>query len=135
MIGVIFVLINQSDIKKAAKNNSVIFNFDKADLDRIDKMVTRFNGGKGDNLMIIDPTMDSGSVIHDVISNGKEIKWIVDNSRDAWYPNNKDKTEYVCKSIRIHERDSEFIDVQLSKCKNYKEDEQLSIITFLKDQL
>ena len=57
MIGVIFVLINQSDIKKAAKNNSVIFNFDKADLDRIDKMVTRFNGGKGDNLMIIDPTI------------------------------------------------------------------------------
>ncbi|SFS76052.1 protein of unknown function [Paenibacillus sp. BC26] len=85
--------------------------------------------------MIISPTMDSGSVIHDVISNGKEIKWIVDNSRDTWYPNNKDKTEYVCKSIRIHERDSEFIDVQLSKCENYKEDEQLSIITFFKEKL
>ena len=78
--------------------------------------------------------MDSGPLIHDVNSNGKEINWIVDDTRDAWSADNG-KTEYVCKSIRMNERDHEFFDVELSKCNNFKEDEQLRLISFRKERL
>ncbi|WP_141692401.1 DUF4362 domain-containing protein [Paenibacillus pectinilyticus] len=128
------MFVNQSNKVNDTATNSVIFHLDRADLERVDKMVTRFNEGQGDNLMIIEPGMDSGPAIHDVISNGKEINWIVDNSRDAW-STDKGKTEYVCKLIRIHERDSDFIDVELSKCKNYKDDDQLRVLSFRKEKL
>ncbi|GGD76456.1 DUF4362 domain-containing protein [Paenibacillus nasutitermitis] len=134
LLGVILSLTSQSQKENIDKNNSLLSNFDQADLDRIDNLVKRFNDGKGDNLMIISPTMDSGPEINDVISNGKEINWVVDHSRDAMNTNNG-KTEYVCRSIRLKDRDEEYIDVQLSKCNNYKEDEQLSILSFRKDQL
>ncbi len=84
--------------------------------------------------MIITPTIDSGPIIHDVHSGRREIRWSVDNSRDAWNTNMK-KTVYTCEAIRIHDRDSQFIDVQLSKCKNYKADEQLNILSFEKEKL
>lgn len=134
LVSVIFVLINQQSHKENTnKNKSIIINFDQVDLDRVDEMVNRFNEGKGDNLMIVSTTVEGGPIIHDVNSNGKEIHWIVDNTRDAW--SDQGKTEYVCKSIRMNERDNEFLDVELSKCNNFKEDEQLRLISFRKELL
>lgn len=98
-------------------------------------MVKKFNEGHGDNVMIIEPGMDSGPVIHDVYSNGKEIKWNVDHSRDALYPKDQVKSQYVCRSIRVHERDKDYIDVQLSKCEGFKVDEQLSVLSFEREKL
>ncbi|CAH1232608.1 hypothetical protein PAECIP111891_07055 [Paenibacillus allorhizoplanae] len=136
LVSAIFVLLNQQSHKENTnKNKSIIINFDQVDLDRVDEMVKRFNEGKGDNLMIISPTIDSGPLIHDVNSNGKEIHWIVDNTRDAWAGTDKGKTEFVCKSISMNERDDEFFDVELSKCNNFKEDEQLRLISFRKEIL
>ncbi|REE69623.1 uncharacterized protein DUF4362 [Paenibacillus taihuensis] len=135
LIGVITVLVTKPDSQKSSENNAYILNFDKADLKRMEAMVSRFSEGNGDNLMIIEPGMDSGPVIHDVSSNGKKIMWNVDHSRDAWYPKDKAKSQFVCRAIRIHERNQDFIDVQLSKCDGYKVDEQLSVLTFTKEKL
>lgn len=134
LISGIVLLVKNTDKAKANPNESIIFHFNQGDLDRIANMVNRFNKGQGDNLMIITPTIDSGPIIHDVHSDGREISWSIDNSRDAWNTNSK-KTVYTCGAIRIHDRDSQSIDVQLSKCKNYKADEQLNILRFEKDKL
>jgi hypothetical protein len=134
LLCVIFVVLNQQSHKeKIDPNNSIIKNFDQGDFDRIDEMVKRFNKRIGDNLMLISPTIEGGSWIHDVFSNGYEITWIVDNTRDGMSANTG-KTEYHCQSIEINERDEHFV-VELSRCTNYKEDEKLGLVAFRKEKL
>ncbi|SEO97200.1 DUF4362 domain-containing protein [Paenibacillus sp. OV219] len=135
LLGVISILVVKPDTNKTTNNHAIIINYDRADLDRLEEMVSRFNEGHGDNLMIIEPGMDSGPVIHDVITNGREIKWTVDHSRDAWFPKNKNKIVYECKSVRLHERDRDYIDVQLSQCEGFNGKEQLPVLSFPREKL
>ncbi|WP_164545587.1 DUF4362 domain-containing protein [Paenibacillus albus] len=135
LLGVISILIVKPETKSPSNNHAYIINYDQADLARLTELVDRFNKGLGDNLMIIEPGMDSGPVIHDIISNGKEMNWTVDHSRDAGYPNNTVKTKFVCRSIRLHERDRDYIDVQLSRCDGFNANEQLPVLAFPKDKL
>ncbi|SFJ13147.1 protein of unknown function [Paenibacillus sp. UNC496MF] len=119
---------------KAVADEPVIYRLDKADLARVERLVRKFGDGYGDNLMIVSPTLDSGPYVHDVMSNGREIRWVVDPSRDGWTVD-KGKTEYDCGAIRMHDRDPNYIDVQLSRCSHHAADEQLTVLTFSKEDL
>lgn len=116
-----------------SRNEHFLINFDQRDFNRLEEMVNRFKEGKGDNLMIIPPIVDGGYWIHDVISNGREIQWVVDNSRDGM-SSERGRVEYICKSIDINESEDYYTFV-LSNCKNIKEDEILNIVSFIKEEL
>jgi len=62
----------------------------------------RFQDDKGDNLMLISPTVDSGPIIYDVNSNGSEIRFTMDATRDA-YSAEKEKITYFCKEMNKEE--------------------------------
>ena len=83
--------------------------------------------------MLIPPIIDGGEWIQDVITNGREIYWVVDNTRDGM-SSNKGKTEYKCKAIDIKELE-DYYTLVLSKCNNFKEDEELGMISFEKERL
>jgi hypothetical protein len=78
-----------------SRSEHFLINFDQKDFNRLKEMVSRFKEGKGDNLMIIPPIIDGGYWIHDVMSNGREIYWVVDNSRDGM-SSDRGKVEYIC---------------------------------------
>lgn len=92
----------------------ILMNFDQRDLKRLDMLVDRFNRAQGDNLMVITPTIDSSPWIHDVYSDGTQILWTVDNTRDA-HSSPKQKQTYECASIEKVETSERYV-LQLSKC-------------------
>ncbi|REE67027.1 hypothetical protein A8990_14536 [Paenibacillus taihuensis] len=57
------------------KNDTILYHFDLKDVNRLNELVERHNNGKGDYLMLIPPIIDSGYVINDVHSDGKEVTW------------------------------------------------------------
>jgi uncharacterized membrane protein YvbJ len=61
---------NNAKSRTISRSDSFLINFNRKDYDRLKTLVTRFNDGKGDNLMIIPPIIDGGHAIHDVMSNG-----------------------------------------------------------------
>lgn len=117
----------------ASRDDFFLVHFDQADYDRLEKMVQRFKEGKGDNLMLIPPIIDGGHWIYDVMSDGREIRWFVDNTRDGM-SSDRGRTEYVCSAIDITET-QEYYTFELSKCNNYDEDEKLNMASFFKDEL
>jgi hypothetical protein len=127
---------NQSPPTKSntiSRSDSFLINFDRKDYERLKTLVTRFKEGKGDNLMLIPPIIDGGYWIHDVMSDGREIRWTVDSSRDP-YSIDKGKTEYICKAIDIKETSNHY-SFELSKCNNHEENEKLGLVSFLKEEL
>jgi hypothetical protein len=116
-----------------SRSDSFLINFNRKDYNRLKTLVTRFNDGKGDNLMLIPPIIDGGYLIHDVMSNGREIRWTVDNTRDA-YSSDRGKTEYICKAIDINETTDHYV-FELSKCNNHEDNEKLGLVSFLKEEL
>ncbi|MFS0837990.1 hypothetical protein [Paenibacillus sp. 1P03SA] len=95
-------------------NPGILVNLDQRDMNRLDELVDRFNRDQGDYLMVISPTIDSGPWIHDVHTDGTQITWTVDNTRDG-YSSPKQKQTYKCASIEKIET-SESYGIQLSKC-------------------
>lgn len=81
----------------------------------------------------IQPTLDSGRLIYDYYSDGRELHWVEDHTRDAW-SGNSGKNEYVCKAIELEET-TEFYSVVLSKCANQPSEEKLNVVSFRKDEL
>lgn len=136
IVGLVAALIitnkDESHVAKLRSENFLV-TFDNGDFKRLEEMVDRFKEGKGDNLMLIPPIIDGGYWIHDVMSNGREIYWTVDNTRDGM-SSNRGKTEYICKAIDIRESEA-YYTFELSKCKNFKEDEKLEVVSFFKDEL
>jgi len=133
IIALVFVIIMKNGSDHLSHNDSIITNIDQAGFNRIEEVVNRFHNGKGDNLMIISPTIDSGPWIYDIYSNGREMIWVVDNTRDGM-SGERGKTEYICKAIQMNETEEYFV-VELSKCNNFHEEEKLPIFTIIKDQL
>lgn len=127
----LFTTANKQKID--SKSDHFLFNFDQKDFHRLKEMVDRFNEGKGDNLMLIPPIIDGGYWIHDVMSNGREIFWAVDNTRDGM-SSDRGKKEFICKAIDIIESD-EYYTFELSKCNNFKEHEKLHMVSFVKDEV
>ncbi|MFB9278436.1 hypothetical protein [Cohnella cellulosilytica] len=129
--GSLYLIRLQSE--KPNPNHDVITEYDRAGLERVEELANRFNSGKGDSLLFVASTIDSGPWIHDAYSNGKEIRWIVDNTRDVMSAD-RGKTEYICESIQIEENE-DYRAVVLSKCDGYPDEEKLGWITFPKEKL
>ena len=135
LVLIIALIITNKDktSTEESRNEFFLVNFDRKDFKRLEVLANRFKEGKGDNLMLIPPVIDGGYWIHDVMSNGREIYWTVDNTRDGM-SSNTGKKEYICKGIDIRELEDHYT-FELSKCNNYKEDEKLVIVSFLKERL
>jgi hypothetical protein len=101
LVGIIVVLVTVLSITFQHNNSSdsrdtILYRFDKRDIKRLDELVQRHSNGKGDYLMLIPPVVDGGYWIHDVHSNGREITWTIDNTRDGMSAGGKVET-YKCR--------------------------------------
>lgn len=110
----------------------VLIHKDKTDLKRVEYFVERFKDKKGDYLMVVEPMFDSGQTIHDIQTNGREINWVIDNTRDAY--STMEKETFKCGDINREESDRK-ITFSLSQCKGYDKSEQLPVLFFIKDEL
>lgn len=135
ILGLIIALILVLNMAQKPNTNNEYFlvNFDKADFNRLEELVSRFKQNEGDVLMIIPPILDGGHWIHDVISNGREIQWIVDRSRDGMSAN-RGKTEFSCQEIDMIETEIHFT-FELSRCQNYDSNMRFPMVSFLKEEL
>ncbi|RIX47086.1 hypothetical protein D3P08_25850 [Paenibacillus nanensis] len=69
--------------------------------------------------------------IHDVHSNGREIEWTVDNTRDGM-SSEQGKRIFQCKTIRMDESDVHYV-FTLGQCRN--EEKEIPIFILRKDEL
>ncbi|MNI53437.1 hypothetical protein D3C73_1082660 [compost metagenome] len=114
---VIILVINLTTDKDALKRKDIILHhFNKVDVERLNEMVERHENGKGDYLMLIPPIIDGGYWIHDVHSNGREVTWTIDNTRDGM-SSEHGKQAYRCKSISMDERKDHYV-YTLDQCDN-----------------
>ncbi|WP_201008825.1 DUF4362 domain-containing protein [Paenibacillus glycanilyticus] len=126
LIGIIAVLVIILTLTLTQNNSSttndtqniILTRFDKKDVKRLNELVQRHNNGDGDYLMLIPPVIDGGYWIYDVRSNGKEITWTIDNTRDGMSAeNDRGKKVYQCKSISLNEKPDSY-EYMLDKCEN-----------------
>ncbi|WP_133257467.1 DUF4362 domain-containing protein [Paenibacillus montanisoli] len=89
----------------------------------------RFLEHKGDYLVVVGPTIDSGPVITSINSNGKEIVWINDMSRDAY--SNGAIEVYKCEKLNKEEENARTV-FSVSICEGYLEDDIKGYIAFPK---
>ncbi|WP_219836157.1 DUF4362 domain-containing protein [Paenibacillus sp. R14(2021)] len=124
LIGVIALLVivltvtltQNGSSKRNDTKDTILTRFDEKDVSRLNELVQRHNNGDGDYLMLIPPVIDGGYWIYDVHSNGKEITWTVDNTRDGMSAE-KGKEVYQCKNISVSEKSDSYV-YTLDKCEN-----------------
>lgn len=135
-IGLLIVIIGALVVNLASNKNDlerdeiILHRFDRVEIERLNELVKRHQDGKGDYLMLIPPIIDGGYWIYDVHSNGKEITWTIDNTRDGM-SSDRGKQVYRCNSIRMHETTEHFV-YTLNECEN-QVDKSLPIFSVLKD--
>lgn len=78
-----FIRLN-SEYHKQYMQRGVLTNFDDIDYERMNVFYERFHERKGDNVMLISPTIDSGPIIYDLISNGSQVWFSMDETRDGY---------------------------------------------------
>ncbi|RXZ81742.1 DUF4362 domain-containing protein [Paenibacillaceae bacterium] len=122
---------NESTV--SSNNEHFLINFDQKDFKQLEDFVHRFKEGKGGNLTLIPPIVDGGYWIHDVMSNGREIHYTVDNTRDGM-SSDRGQTSSICSAIDIQETE-EYYHFELSQCTNPKKEDRLSLAVFLKERL
>jgi hypothetical protein len=131
---VIMVLAyDRNDPPKVERNDAFLVDFDQVDFLRMQEVIARYEEGLGDNILMIPPIVDGGYSIHEYGSNGREIWWRVDNTRDGMASEHS-QTVYTCHSISMVEGEH-FHFVELSDCDNYEDDEKLRMVGFLKEHL
>jgi len=109
-------------------HRGVLTNFNRLDYERMNKFYERFQDHKGDNLMLISPTTDSGPIIYDVNSNGSEIRFTTDATRDI-YSGEKEKITYFCKEMNKEEGNHNNI-FTVSNCKGFEKDDVKGYLQF-----
>lgn len=124
---------NYQLMQREKKSSYILTRFDKTDLQRMNRLIERFKHHQGDNLLVISPSIDSGPEIHEVFSNGSQIKWIIDNTLDG-LNTDQGKVMLTCQNINTEESDDS-IAVFVSKCSGYKEDQKIVVEKFLKDEM
>ncbi|MBP1989781.1 DUF4362 domain-containing protein [Paenibacillus eucommiae] len=138
LAGIIVVLvtilvINLTTDKEALERKDIILHhFNKVDVERLDEMVQRHKNGKGDYLMLIPPIIDGGYWIHDVHSNGREVTWTIDNTRDGM-SSEHGKQIYRCKKINMIETKDDYV-YTLDQCDNEGE-KSIPIFSILKENV
>jgi hypothetical protein len=126
LVGLLAADLEKSELAES-KREDILIHFDRKDLNRMKETIQRFSEGKGDNLMLIEPTIDSGRLIYDFYSDGYELHWIEDNTRDAW-GSDPGKNEYVCKAMDLKETRDRF-NVELSQCNTLPTDMKFTIVS------
>ncbi|MCM3626758.1 DUF4362 domain-containing protein [Paenibacillus glycanilyticus] len=109
----------------------ILRKMDQSSLSRMNTLYERFLNHKDDYLMIIGPNIDSGPIITNINSNGKDIVWINDTSRDVF--TNGSVEVYKCRQLNKSEEKSGTI-FSVSKCQGYSEDEIKGSIEFPKSK-
>ena len=128
-IGLAYSIRLNVTIKNDGLQGMILRKFDQTALNRMNTLYERFLDHKGDYLMIIGPNIDSGPVITNINSNGKEIVWINDMSRDEY--TNGAVAVYKCKKLN-KEEESERTVFSVSNCEGYLEEELKGSIAFPK---
>jgi len=105
----------------------VLRKFDQTALNRMNILYERFLDNKDDYLMIIGPSIDTGPVITNINSNGKEIVWINDTSRDVY--TNGAVEVYKCNKLNRVEEDERTV-FSVSNCEGYLENDLKGSIVF-----
>jgi hypothetical protein len=126
----IIVVILRHDEGTLKSTDIILHRFDQTDIKRLNDMVERHKNRKGDYLMLIPPIIDGGYWIHDVHSDGKEITWTIDNTRDGM-SSEHGKQVYRCKSISMNETKEYYVYI-LDQCDNEGE-KSLPIFSILKE--
>ncbi|CAN7499626.1 DUF4362 domain-containing protein [Paenibacillus sp. LjRoot153] len=128
------IVINLTpDNKNALERNDIILHhFNKVDVERLYEMVQRHKNGKGDYLVLIPPIIDGGFWIHDVQSNGREVTWTIDNTRDGM-SSEHGKQVYRCKRISMDETKDHYV-YTLNQCDNEGE-KSIPIFRLLKEDV
>ncbi|SFW70887.1 protein of unknown function [Paenibacillus sp. UNCCL117] len=130
---VLILVINLTSYKNTHERKDIILHrFNKMDVDRLNEMVQRHKNGKGDYLMLIPPIIDGGYWIHDVHSNGREVTWTIDSTRDVM-SSEHGKQVYKCKRISMDET-KDFYVYTLNQCDN-KGEESIAIFSLLKEDV
>ena len=114
LITILSITLVQQD--SSDDRETILSRFDNKDIKRLDEFVQRHQNGNGDYLMLIPPIIDGGYWIHDVHSDGKEITWTIDNTRDGMSAE-RGKSVYTCKRISKQE-ESDFYVYTLDQCEN-----------------
>ncbi|WP_127495090.1 DUF4362 domain-containing protein [Paenibacillus glycanilyticus] len=128
-IGLFYSLRLNVTNKNDYLQRSILYKFDQTDLNRINTFYERFLEHEGDYLVIIGHTIDSGPAITNINSNGKEIVWINDMSRDAY--SNGAIEVYKCKKLNKEEEYASTV-FSVSNCEGYLEDDIKGYIAFPK---
>ena len=115
--------------KDAVLQEIVYMKSDPVALNRMNTLYERFLEHKTDYLMLIGSSIDSGPIITNINSNGKEIVWINDASQDAY--TNGAVEFYNCKTLTRAEKD-EGVVYSASNCEGYAEDDVKGMLTFPK---
>ncbi|MDO7905371.1 DUF4362 domain-containing protein [Paenibacillus sp. JX-17] len=102
---------------------------DEQDYRRVNEMYERYQQRHGDHLMIILPAVDSCPTIYNLSSNGRQIDWSVDESRDIYSGGDVKVHKYSCSRMNKDQTESR-ITFSVSGCAGYSPDEKLGGITF-----
>lgn len=128
----IYFIRLSSEYDKNYIQRGVLTNFNNLDYERMNLFYERFKDHKGDNLMLISPTIDSGPIIYDVNSNGSEVRFTIDATRDG-YSAEKEKQTYYCKELNKEERTNRIIIFTVSSCDGYDKDDIKGYLQFSRD--
>ncbi|OAB47184.1 DUF4362 domain-containing protein [Paenibacillus antarcticus] len=125
-----FIRLNAQYDKKYIQRG-ILTNFNKLEYERMHIFYERFQDHKGDNVMLISPTSDSGPIIYDVNFNGSEIRFTTDATRDA-YSGQREKITYFCKEMNKEEGIHNNI-FTVSNCKGFESEDVKGYLQFSKE--
>ncbi|MDF2651510.1 MAG: hypothetical protein K0Q73_7315 [Paenibacillus sp.] len=109
------------DSYKAKQNGDIITGPPgPVNLEKINMFINDFQSQKDSKVRITSYTEEGDPIINDLIFNGREIKYIFDNSRDKHGGKQKGKYETTCKSIEqrdVKRYDTKGVEYILIDCK------------------
>lgn len=127
--GLVYSVRMNSEMRSSYMQKGILTNFDQSDLKRMTVLYERFKAQLGDNLMLITPTIDSGPVIYNVQTNGKEVYWTVDYTLDSNSVNKK--STYICRDL-IKEEGTRRTIFSVTHCDGFDKNERLGPVIFAK---
>ncbi len=118
------------------RGDMFLVHFDRTDLQRMENFIARFHDRKGDYLMAIPTTIEGGTVIYDLRSDGRKIDVMIDNTRDG-YASDHSQKKLVCGDIELEKvsRSSEiYTNVLVSDCDPSEDSDSIRLFSFGRDQ-
>lgn len=128
---------SDGETKDAEKRGDLfLVDFDRAELQRMEKFVARFHERKGDYLIAIPPIVDGGYWIYDLRSDGKKIDIMIDNTRDG-YASDRSQRKLSCGDISLEKNTGDggtYTDVRVTACVPSEGGDSLQLFSFGVDE-